>query len=296
MARQSGPADQARALMEQAQKKLTTFSFFGSKTQKSEDAAELYKKAANLFKVAKQDKEAAESYNTAADCFLDTPNNAHEAAGCFIKAAGCYKKENFKDAATALEKAIGLYTADGRFSMAAKYEKEVAEVYEENRLISEAISHYETAARYFETENSPSSANSCMLKVAHFAAEQEDYAKAVKIFEDVARASMSNKLLQYSVKDYLFKAGLCNLAAWDLVEAKKALNKYLGIDPNFQTSREYKFLNAVTEACENRDEEVFDQTLEEFSSVTPFDNWKNSLLSILQDKIKKNDEDSDGVL
>jgi len=228
---------------------------------------------------------------------MDTPNNGHEAAGCYVKAAGCYKKESYKEAVNAMTKAIQLYTSDGRFSMAAKYEKEVAEIFEENADIKNAVTHYETSANYYEAENSPSTANACLLKVAHFAASEGDYPKAIKIFEDISKTSMSNKLLSYGVKEYLFKAGLCNLCSGDLVETKKALSRYPGIDPTFASSREYKFLIAITESYENRDEESFDNAVEEFTTITPFDAWKTTILSTIQDKVKKNeDEDSDGVL
>lgn len=40
-------------LMKKADKKLTSFGFFGSFGSKYDDAAELYEKAANQFKLAK---------------------------------------------------------------------------------------------------------------------------------------------------------------------------------------------------------------------------------------------------
>ena len=44
--------DKARALVEKAEKKLASWSLFGGGS-KYEDAAEMYTKAANLFKVSK---------------------------------------------------------------------------------------------------------------------------------------------------------------------------------------------------------------------------------------------------
>jgi hypothetical protein len=46
---------QARDLIAQAQKKLNSWSFFGP-SNKCEDAAELYEKAGNMFKLAQQCK------------------------------------------------------------------------------------------------------------------------------------------------------------------------------------------------------------------------------------------------
>jgi alpha-soluble NSF attachment protein len=46
---------QARDLINQAQKKLNSWSFFGP-SNKYEDAAEFYEKAGNMFKLAQQCK------------------------------------------------------------------------------------------------------------------------------------------------------------------------------------------------------------------------------------------------
>lgn len=48
-----------------------------------------------------------------------------------------------------------------------------------------AVEHYEQAAEYFKGEESTSSANKCMLKVAQYAAQLEDYEKAIQIYEQV---------------------------------------------------------------------------------------------------------------
>lgn len=42
------------------------------------------------------------------------------------------------------------------------------------------------AADYFKGEESNSSANKCMLKVAQYAAQLENYEKAIKIYETVS--------------------------------------------------------------------------------------------------------------
>lgn len=49
----AGTEQQARELVSQAQKKLNSWSFFGP-SNKFEDAAELYEKAANMYKLSQQ--------------------------------------------------------------------------------------------------------------------------------------------------------------------------------------------------------------------------------------------------
>lgn len=48
-----------------------------------------------------------------------------------------------------------------------------------------SVQHYEQAADYFKGEESTSAANKCMLKVAQYAAQLEDYEKAIQIYEQV---------------------------------------------------------------------------------------------------------------
>ncbi|PIO28528.1 hypothetical protein AB205_0189650 [Aquarana catesbeiana] len=48
-----------------------------------------------------------------------------------------------------------------------------------------AIAHYEQSADYYKGEESNSSANKCLLKVATYAAQLEQYQKAVEIYEQV---------------------------------------------------------------------------------------------------------------
>src|SRR3990167_2546273 len=162
------------------------------------------------FQKKKGDK-AGQTYCQAADCHMKA-KYAHEAASCFINAAHCYRKTNIDQAKDCIARAIDYYTEEGRFSMAAKYQKEIAEMYEEENQTEKAMEAYETAAEYYEGEGAVSSANQCILKVAHFAALAENYAKAIDIFDKVAKNALGNKLLKYGVKEYFLKATICHLA------------------------------------------------------------------------------------
>lgn len=56
-------------------------------------------------------------------------------------------------------------------------------------------------------------ANKLFLKVADLAAMDCNYYKSTEQYEKVAKSSVSNNLMKWSVKDYLLKAGICHLAA-----------------------------------------------------------------------------------
>jgi len=58
-----------------------------------EDAADLYIKAGNAFKLAKNWEAGAEAFRKAAGCYMHA-QSAHEAATAYINAANCIKKAN----------------------------------------------------------------------------------------------------------------------------------------------------------------------------------------------------------
>lgn len=50
------------------------------------------------------------------------------------------------------------------------------------------------------------------MKVADLAAIEGDYYKSISHYERIARQSINNSLMKWSVKDYFLKAGICHLA------------------------------------------------------------------------------------
>jgi alpha-soluble NSF attachment protein len=52
------------------------------------------------------------------------------------------------------------------------------------------------------------------------------YDRAIDIYENVARQSMNNNLLKYSVKGYLLNAGLCQICGKDIVAVHNAIENY----------------------------------------------------------------------
>lgn len=92
----------------------------------------------------------------------------------------------YSEAVKALLKAIEIYTDMGRFTMAAKQHQSIAEMYETEFVdFDKAIYHYQQAADYFRGEESNASANKCLLKVAQYSAQLENYQKAIEIYEEV---------------------------------------------------------------------------------------------------------------
>ncbi|XP_028858827.1 N-ethylmaleimide-sensitive factor attachment protein, beta b isoform X2 [Denticeps clupeoides] len=169
-------------------------------------------------------------------------------------------------------------THKGRFTIAAKHHITIAEVYESELVdIEKAIAHYEQAADYYKGEESNSSANKCLLKVAAYSAQLEQYQKAIEIYEQVGTNTMDNPLLKYSAKEYFFKASLCHFIV-DELNAKLAVEKYEEMFPAFSDSRECKLLKKLLEAHEEQNSEAFTEAVKEFDSISRLDQWLTTML------------------
>lgn len=55
--------------------------------------------------------------------------------------------------------------------------------------------------------------------MAQYAAQLEQYKKAIEIYEEVGTSAADSSLLKYSAKDYFFRALLCHLCV-DLLNAQ----------------------------------------------------------------------------
>ncbi|XP_076318765.1 alpha-soluble NSF attachment protein-like isoform X2 [Tachypleus tridentatus] len=239
-------------LINDAEKKVNSAQgFFGQLfggSSKLEEACEMYTRAANLFKMAKKWTAAGNAFCEASSLHLKL-GSRHDAATCYVDAGNCYKKTDPQEAVNCFLKAIEIYTDMGRFAIAAKHHVTIAEIYETEIVdIEKAISHFEQAADYFKGEESNSSANKCLLNVAKYAAQMEQYLKAIEIYEE------------------------------------HSVNKYEEMNPSFIDSRECKLLKVLIEKCEEQDVDGFTDAVKEYDSIFRLDQWYTSLLL----KIKRN--------
>ncbi|XP_074585193.1 alpha-soluble NSF attachment protein-like [Curcuma longa] len=288
MADQSAKAEE---FVQKAEKKLSGWGIFGSK---HDDAADLFEKAANCFKLAKNWDRAGSVYIKIADCRLKL-DSKHEAASSYVDAANCYKKISIQDAAESLNQAVNLFLEIGRLNMAARYCKELGELYEQEQDLEKAIVYFERAADLFQSEEVTTSANQCNQKVAQFAAQLEQYPKAIGILEVNARQCINNNLLKYSVKGILLNAGICQLCKGDVVAVTNALERYEELDPTFSGTREYKLLSNLAEALDEGDVVKFTDAVQEYDSMTRLDSWKTTLLLRVKNTIKLKEEEEDDL-
>ncbi|KAG0583228.1 hypothetical protein M758_3G120900 [Ceratodon purpureus] len=275
-----------------AEKRLSGWGLFGS-THKFEDAAELFEKAGNAYKLAKAWDEAANVYIKLANCQLKL-DSKHEAAAAYVDAANAYKKKPDSQAAVRMMiMAIQMFEDIGRLSMAAKHYKDIADIYEKEEDYPKAMEYYDKAADLYSGENVDSTSNQCKLKVAQYAAQLEQYDKAIAIYEAIAKHSMNNNLLKYSVKGYLLNAGLCQLCGNDDIKVENAIQYYQELDPTFSGTRECKFLQDLAAATAEVDVDKFTDVVKEFDSMSRLDQWKTTLLLRAKNALKNKEQNDD---
>ncbi|OAX84206.1 hypothetical protein ACJ72_01416, partial [Emergomyces africanus] len=96
-------AQDPRVLLQKADKALQSassgFSLFGGRTEKYENAADLYSQAANAFRAQKMNKEAGMAFEKAAAVFTNNLNEPDDAANILTEAFKVYRKTEPEDAA-----------------------------------------------------------------------------------------------------------------------------------------------------------------------------------------------------
>ncbi|KAJ6865487.1 hypothetical protein NC651_035905 [Populus alba x Populus x berolinensis] len=296
-----------------ADKKINGWALLGSKY---EDAADLLTQSANQFKLAKSWDKAGSVFIKLSNCHVKL-DSRHEAATAYVDAASCYKKTSTKGAISCYLQAVDIYVDMGRYSNAAKYCKEIGELYELEQNSDKAILYFEKAADYYEFQESNSLANKCKLKVAEISAQLEQYQKAIQIYEDVARQSLNNNLLKYGVRGHLLNAGICQLCRGDVVAITNALEQYENLDPTFSRTREYRFLSVsgcfsiirlaichalyvielpcadLATAIDEEDVPKLTSIIKEFDSISKLDSWKVTLLLKVKNALKSRELEDD---
>ncbi|KAF2277689.1 alpha-soluble NSF attachment protein [Westerdykella ornata] len=290
-------AGDPRALLRQAEKTLQSasggFSFFGGRTEKYEQAAEQFIAAANAFRMQKQGKEAGQAFERAAAIQADQLKEPDDQANTLVEAFKAYRKDDPEAAARCLEKSIAHYCSKGNFRRAATHKQNLAELYEiELGDDARAAAAYEEAAGWYESDNAEALANKLWLKTADLIAlEGKDYYKAIELYEKVAKSSINNNLMRWSVKEYLLKAGICQLCTGDMVGVNNAMERYRDMDPSFTQQREHQLLVDLAQAVQDGDQEMFSDKLFQYDQLSKLDKWKTTLLLRIKSGIEEQTED-----
>lgn len=206
----------AQSYLTEASTTLSKSTWFASSTErKNEDAAELYTKAANAYKVGGWHDDAGDAYCKSAELYKIL-KNLGEASKALSDAGACYKKGgvNISRAIECWSDAVTLLCDAGRLNMAAKLSKEIGDALEgnvgegeesNNDSIKAAIASYQQAADLFEMENAKSQSSGCLQKIAELssaALNPPDLLKAAELYESLGRGCLESNLLKYNAKGH----------------------------------------------------------------------------------------------
>ena len=107
----------------------------------------------------------------------------------------------------------------------------------------------------------------------------------------MAKSSINNNLMKWSVKEYFLKSGICHLATGDMIATNRALESYRDLDPQFSQTREHQLLVDLAESVEGGDQEAFSVKLYQFDQMSKLDKWKTTLLLRVKEGIEEKGED-----
>ncbi|AYP74285.1 alpha-SNAP-like protein [Fowlpox virus] len=284
--------ERAKTLLKDAEKKTNNSkyffkSLFGPPIE-FEEASEMVKQAANLFKSIKQWNSAGKAFIKSAQLLLNNNRYSIMAASSFVDAANVLKKVDSYEAINCLHNAINIYIYIGNFNSAARCHVNIADIYDKDILdIDKSIEHYEKASDFYRGEGCNKLSNDCILQAASLCVQKEDFIKAAYIFEQVGYDRMNCTMLKYTCRQQFFYSVICNLCV-DILNAKLALERFKNAFPAFEDFRECKFIENILMACDNEDVDMFTNTIREYDNISKIDSMVVSMLLRVKKSISEN--------
>lgn len=302
----SGREKEAQELVKKADEKMNAGFFgslFSSKSSRFEEALDYLEKAAHIYKLNQKWAEAGSVFEK---CGNIENELSSDAAKYYLESAHCY---SFVDSTKSLmnkKKALDYYVSHGRYQLAGKTMKEIAEKQEEEKSYENAGLSYKKAAEYYSMEsmNSKSYEQGCLIKYADIVcstfneeSKMDDklFNEVFSIYDKIGFSYLNVPLLKSGAKDYFFKAMCVHLAfGSNINEAQKKLNSYLNEDPTMIDTREDIFLKKALDAVKTKDATQYSEAELVYKKYTDLDKWKTVVFKrILQAATGANDYDAD---
>jgi len=243
-----------------------------------------------MFKLSKNWDKAGECFQK---CGETEEKLNSDPASHYLEASHCYSFIDQQKSAEILNRVLLIYEKGGRFQMAGKIQKQMAEKAEDDVKYDLAVTYYKKAADYFSMENTNSKSfeQGCLLKAADLMSQNDlpgTYDHAAKIYEKVGLQYLNVNLLKSGAKDLFFKCVCLHIAYGDSLAAQQSLSKFLSEDPTFSETREQEFCNEAIEAVKNKREEDLTTALAKLHKYSTMDKWKINVFSKMKERITKN--------
>ena len=270
---------------------------FSSKESRIDEAMDLLKSAANIYKIRKNWQKAGETYEELGR--LDGESGGGMGYSFYQDAAHCFSFVDKVRSDQNLDRAIESCEKAGKYMQAGKMAQRIANEFEENFNYEKAIEKYKKAAEYYamESQNTKSMQQQCLLKVADLMCisnHKDMFTEAPKIYEKLGMQYLTTPLLKSSAKDMFFKCVMIFIAKKDEVTAEISLKKYLLEDPTFDDTRDSKFLkNAIKFISDPPDPDSFRKEIQSYKTLRELDKWKLTMFAMAIKNIEKPEEEED---
>lgn len=217
-----------------------------------------------------------------------------EAAEAYADAAMNFNNERKTAEAIAnYELACQMLAEQGRFVKAAEIHLDLADIFEKEHKLKQAVPHVHKAVDYFESEQKLATLKKTKERLASLNSLAGYYDDAIEYYESVANSILKDGTdSKLKAREYLFKAGLCQLAQVkdpeeDLEMAEDKIKEYKDMDKYFQKSAGLRLLNGIMDAFDEKSIALYQKALREYDdNDAEMDTWMTAILEVIYTNVK----------
>ena len=178
---------------------------------KHDDAANMFYRSHISYKASGRFREAADSLILCAKMY-EHQRMFLEAGTLYTESSALYDKVDKGECVRTLRKAISIYCDAGKFDIAARMERKVANMHFESKHWEEAAFHYRKAANFLAGEQLLDQSDLCLSKASRCFQELGELDKVRELEEMICHGCVQSNLRRFNGRDHLFTAILTLLA------------------------------------------------------------------------------------
>jgi alpha-soluble NSF attachment protein len=233
--------------------------------------AELYSKAANVYRMNKQYELAIDNYQLSADYYLKC-DNSHEAINQYTKIIEILSSGQYQQKIVFYKKMLDLYISNGNFDRVNKVNYEIAQLYFDNFDYESAKSFYNEVIEMHDTRYYEKS----LIAMTKIYLMEDNFAKMAKIYE----------ILCDKQSKYYINVILCHLCNNDVVAATVITKRFCNMFHDGVKSYETDFVNNLINSYENHDLNSFMLTMANYKDYHFMHDMTVSLLVKIKHRLE----------
>jgi hypothetical protein len=175
---------------------------------KWDDAAMYLYKSSISYRICGKWREGAETLKRCAEMHEKLKLYA-EAATLYTEVGEVFMKVDKGEALTMMRKAISIYCDAGKFDIAGRMERKIADLHFLNKHWEEASFHYKKAANFLSGEQMLDQSDACLEQAALCKMEIRELEDARELWELIATGCVQSNLRRFHARDKLFMGVLC---------------------------------------------------------------------------------------